>query len=521
MKHLDKKKKILLGAGTAVVVLLAVAVATYKPPQEEARQREYPVKKTDIVVGIDSAGVITSEKAGQFIDTALQIEEYKVKVGDKVKKGDILALLSEKDVQEKWKSADEKLKSDRNALEKLKQEKQNAKLEAEKKMNDLRAAGEAAYQEKAGATLARKSSLESSLAQKRARLEELKQQLQKNATGADLAAKEREINSLQNENQELQRQIDALIADTTQDHAAELAQLNATKTANDARLVALQQESDVLKNASSEANQAQINNEIAQLETEIANLTAELAEVEKTLQIYSSQREQEKQKENESIDLMAKQKDTQMIGLDQSIAEAQSKQEESQKAVNELQKYKSDPAVRAEHDGVVLNLGYKQNGVTDATTPIAEIGQQEKRVLRLSVDSSEIVDVSIGQEVSFYVDAYTDATFYGKVESKSYLQDDKGKYEVIVAFDPPEEELFEGMGANATLVVKQKLDILTVANKAIVLEDGKSYVMVKNEKGELEKRQITTGFSDGRLTEILSGLKDGEVAVVEERYEKK
>ncbi|MDD3203771.1 MAG: hypothetical protein PHZ05_08430 [Pygmaiobacter massiliensis] len=186
MKQLDKKKKIMLGAGTAAVVLLAVATVTYKPPQEEARQREYPVQKTDIVVGIDSAGVITSERAGQFIDTALQIEEYKVKVGDKVKKGDILALLSEKDIQEKWKIADEKLKSDRNALEKLRQEKQNAKQEIEKKINDLRAAGEAAYQEKAGATLAKKSSLESSLAQKRARLEEIKQQWQKNVSTEDL-----------------------------------------------------------------------------------------------------------------------------------------------------------------------------------------------------------------------------------------------------------------------------------------------------------------------------------------------
>lgn len=523
MKQLDKKKKIILAAGTAAVVILGAILAMPKAPQEEVRQREYPLQKNDIIVGIDSAGAITSEKVGQFVETALQFQEYKVKVGDKVQKGDVVALLSEKDIAEKWKASQEKLASEKAALEKLKNEKQTAKQEADRKIADLRAAGEAAYQEKVRGTAAQKASLEATLEQKNARLAELKQQAEQTQTQKDsrsmrLQEKDTALAALQTEKEELQRRLDALLAETSVDYTQEIAQINLQQSANEQALQTLKKEKETLEQTDYDTLMAAANEEIARLETEIASLTAELNAVNETLKTYAEHREQEKQKENESADLLARQRDIQLTAMDQNIAEAQSKLETTQKQSSELQKYKQDPAVRTEESGVILSLSYKQNSITDATTPVVEIGRQDKKMLRLSVDPSEIMDVSIGQEVSFYVDAYADATFYGKVESKSYLQDEKGKYEVMVSFEPTEQELLEGMGANATLVVKQKLDILTVSNKAILLEDGKSYLLVKNGE-ELEKRQVTTGFSDGRMTEILEGGKEGEIAVVEERYE--
>ena len=50
-------------------------------------------------------------------------------------------------------------------------------------------------------------------------------------------------------------------------------------------------------------------------------------------------------------------------------------------------------------------------------------------------------------------------------------------------------------------------------------EDGKSYVFLQNEDGTLRRQPVTTGFSNGKLTEILDGLQQDDVAVVEETYE--
>lgn len=72
------------------------------------------------------------------------------------------------------------------------------------------------------------------------------------------------------------------------------------------------------------------------------------------------------------------------------------------------------------------------------------------------------------------------------------------------------------MKAYATIILKEKVDVLTLSNKAITLENGRQYVLVRDENGELEKREIVTGFSDGRVSEILDGLAENETVVVQE-----
>ena len=71
------------------------------------------------------------------------------------------------------------------------------------------------------------------------------------------------------------------------------------------------------------------------------------------------------------------------------------------------------------------------------------------------------------------------------------------------------------MVANATIVTKQKKDVLILSNKAIKLVDGKQVVKVKDEKGHLQTIEITAGFSDGQVSEILSGLSENDVVIVE------
>ncbi|MEG0804150.1 MAG: hypothetical protein RSF90_04250, partial [Pygmaiobacter sp.] len=101
----------------------------------------------------------------------------------------------------------------------------------------------------------------------------------------------------------------------------------------------------------------------------------------------------------------------------------------------------------------------------------------------------------------------------------AYLQNDAGKFEVTVSFSPSEQPLLEGMGANATLIVKQKLDVTTLSNKAISFKDGKSMVYLAGENSELQQTEIVTGFSNGRVTEVISGLAPGDTVWVEEQYE--
>ncbi len=71
-------------------------------------------------------------------------------------------------------------------------------------------------------------------------------------------------------------------------------------------------------------------------------------------------------------------------------------------------------------------------------------------------------------------------------------------------------KLREGLSVTVNLIIQQKQNVLLVPNQAISIKSGKSYVLATKADGTREEREITTGISDWRNTEVVSGLTDGE-----------
>ncbi|MEG2929428.1 MAG: HlyD family efflux transporter periplasmic adaptor subunit [Oscillospiraceae bacterium] len=524
--NLSKKQK---AAALCVCALALIALPVFSaltPTKEELppRRREYTAKKDSIIVGIDATGGITSQRKGEFVPIPLQIKEYTVKVGDRVKSGDVLAIFSAEDIDTKLKAANDKLSADGFAVDKLKADKRNYQLELEKKIGDIRDARAAAFNEKTASITAKKSLLEQTITTKTAQKEQLSAELaalqaQQAGRLETLAQYTKDISALTGENLALQAQIDVLKLDTVNDNSVKIVELEGQKAANEAKISQISLEKLRLETTDFNALLSSLTPQIQQLQVDIDVTNTQLTAAKGELNALTEQHNAACIKDDETVGIIVRQGDAQHALYDSQISQGLAAYALSKEACDELQAFRKDPTIKAGSDGVITALGYKVNGITDSVTPVAELGLCEERRLDLQVDPVDISDISIGQEVSFYVDAYPDLTFLGKVEAKSYLQDEKGKFLVTVTIPQAQEELLDGMGANATLIVKQKLDILTLPNKAILFDEGKSYVFVADELGVLERREITTGFSNGRLTEIISGLNQGDVAVVEERYE--
>lgn len=54
-------------------------------------------------------------------------------------------------------------------------------------------------------------------------------------------------------------------------------------------------------------------------------------------------------------------------------------------------------------------------------------------------------------------------------------------------------------------------NVLTIANDSIYEENGQTFVYVRSDSSEKERRDIETGKSDSNYTEVVSGLKEGEL----------
>lgn len=185
--------------------------------------------------------------------------------------------------------------------------------------------------------------------------------------------------------------------------------------------------------------------------------------------------------------------------------------------INKLYELRENPVLYSKVSGVVMSLGYKENSVTTPDMPIVVIGDSNKIFAEIVVSQNDINSIEEEQIVTLEVAAFQDEKIPGKVSYVNLKPNSEGgstTYKVIVDVESKDYELLEGMTTSAQFILKEVKDALILSNKAIKLKDGNQVVNVKNEDGTLREVTIQTGFSDGRNSEILSGLKEGDIVVV-------
>lgn len=186
--------------------------------------------------------------------------------------------------------------------------------------------------------------------------------------------------------------------------------------------------------------------------------------------------------------------------------------------IERAKKLLENPVLAAQASGVVLETPKNPgDGVGEDEAAII-LGDPSEKTVSVQVAQEDIGSVEIGQEVEMQFSASPGETLFGKVVGKSSLpveDSDEVAYKVTVAFDEPQPHLMEGMTCSARLIIERVEDVLVIDNKAIDADGAEQTVKVRGDDGEIEMRRVSTGFSNGRVSELLEGLAEGDVALVE------
>ena len=161
---------------------------------------------------------------------------------------------------------------------------------------------------------------------------------------------------------------------------------------------------------------------------------AQLQQTEQQLQEKRDARDAMRREEDGRIEAMRQQADVERQALASQIEAARLARDAAKAEHEKLLALCADPTLRADRAGTVAALGGTPGLAADPASPLAKIGDAAQRSLVLQVDPVDVGSIQPGQEVSFYVDAYPEATFTGRVESVSRLQNDGGKFEVRASF---------------------------------------------------------------------------------------
>ena len=256
----------------------------------------------------------------------------------------------------------------------------------------------------------------------------------------------------------------------------------------------------------SNAEQSEVEAVKQQLETQRSTLANLTADYEK--QCNQSQQNQGIQNQIDSLNNASKAN---------AVKNAQAEVDKAKKSLSEAQSLLDTPVLVAESDGIVTAINYMPGEEVPADKAIVVIGDSQQKQVTISVSQEDIASVEIGQSVELRFSSAPESAVDGKVIKKSLLPKDGGdgvSYEVTIALDEDDPELLEGMTCSVKFILKKVENVLTLANKAITLRDGKQFVTVKLPDGSHEEREIKTGFSDGRISEVTDGLSDGDIVVV-------
>jgi HlyD family secretion protein len=259
-------------------------------------------------------------------------------------------------------------------------------------------------------------------------------------------------------------------------------------------------------------------------------------------------------------DLFAK-KTSSKADLDQAVATLHQAEATVKIKQGALDKAKADLehcTITSPIDGTVISRNVDVGQTVAASLQAPVIFQIANDLTKMQIDANvaeaDVGVLEVGQDVDFTVDAFPTRTFHGKVvqvRNAPITVQNVVTYDTVIGVNNPDLKLKPGMTANVSIIVAQKDNVLQIKNAAL------RYRPAEAAAGEMDSPrstssgsaarpssgmrrapgresrssertvyalsgarpqpvQIKTGISDGVVTEVMEGLKEGDRVVTGE-----
>src|SRR5438046_3778315 len=238
--------------------------------------------------------------------------------------------------------------------------------------------------------------------------------------------------------------------------------------------------------------------------------------------------------------------------LDQAIASLHQAEANVKIKQGALDKAKADLehcTITSPIDGVVISRSVDVGQTVAASLQAPIIFQIANDLTKMQIDSNlaeaGVGAVSVDQDVDFTVDAFPTRTFHGKVvqvRNAPITVQNVVTYDTVIGVSNPDLKLKPGMTANVSIIIAHKDNVLQLKNAALRFRPPEAAASAQPRStsspnsqrppaarerkpdrtvyvlsyGRPKAVQIKTGISDGIVTEVTEGLKEGDRVVTAE-----
>lgn len=184
-----------------------------------------------------------------------------------------------------------------------------------------------------------------------------------------------------------------------------------------------------------------------------------------------------------------------------------------------------DYYIRAPFDGVVTGLSVEAGDSVTRDEILASV-ITDKLISKVSLTEVDVVSVKEGNKVKLTFDAIDGLRIDGeitRIDTIGKVSQNVVYYEAEIAFSDSSGLLKPGMSVSAEIMTASKQDVLLIPTSAVKSKAGGEYVLIPDTQAvqatdaaiqsKYAEIAIKVGASDGIMTEIESGLSEGQTII--------
>ncbi len=167
--------------------------------------------------------------------------------------------------------------------------------------------------------------------------------------------------------------------------------------------------------------------------------------------------------------------------------------------------------IRATVTGKVLTLDVEPGDLIQPGQTLFSIALQGNTEIRVPLDERNLPQLALQQKATVISDAYPEQAFPARINFIApSIDPQRGTVEVRLAVDPVPDFLRQDMTVSVNVETNRRERALAIPNDALSGIKGHKAMVLLVRDGKIQHRQVTLGLRGLAMSEVVSGLQDGD-----------
>lgn len=172
----------------------------------------------------------------------------------------------------------------------------------------------------------------------------------------------------------------------------------------------------------------------------------------------------------------------------------------------------------APFNGVVTRMESKVGAVASSNSTQVSLISDGGFEIESFIPEVDIAEVKVSDSAEVTLDAYGESVVFNaqvlSIEPAETVRDGVSTYKTILMFVNQDARIRSGMTANVIITTEEKTGVVSIPQKIVTSRDGKKFVVVREGSKDIEREVETGKVSSLGSIEIISGLNEGDVVVL-------